>query len=445
MTANMISAARIVSFRTGSFQNDTRGSIAVIFSLSLVVLLGFAGAAVDYGTAYRVDDQMRAAADSASLSVVSKGTPSFDAAAAMTADGPVPGAAAAAISFFNDALAGQDRGALPADVAATVIKTGTTITATVTFTAQVPAHFMGLLGVNDIAVSDRSVSVNGTPAFIDFYLLLDNSPSMGIAATPADIATMVANTPDQCGFACHDLSGKADYYTLAHKLGVTTRIDVLRKATQKLMETAAATATVANQFQMSIDTFNLSTQSIAKLTPDLAKVKADAAAIDLMAVAAQGWNNDRDTDFEVALNDTTAKVLATGISGTGVTSADPQKIVFLVTDGVSDQVLSTAGSIVAGANSQPGGDRLIQATDPDLCSAMKAKGVKMAVIYTTYFPLPTNGFYNNYVAPWRDEINPKLKACASPGYFFEVGPNQGIDEAMKTLFLKAVAEARITS
>ena len=132
-------------------------------------------------------------------------------------------------------------------------------------------------------------------------------------------------------------------------------------------------------------------------------------------------------------------------SGSGLSSDDPPKVVFLVTDGVSDTVASTHPDTVAGASSFPGGDRLIEAFNPTLCAAMKARGVKMAVIYTTFQPLPTNTFYTHWVQPWQDEINPNIKACASPGFFFEVAPKQGIDQAMRTLFLKAVAEARITS
>ena len=67
---------------------------------------------------------------------------------------------------------------------------------------------------------------------------------------------MVANTPDQCAFACHDLSASPnDYYGLAKKLGVQMRIDVMRQATQKLMDTATTEATVSSQFRMAIYTF----------------------------------------------------------------------------------------------------------------------------------------------------------------------------------------------
>ena len=66
------------------------------------------------------------------------------------------------------------------------------------------------------------------PQYIDFYLLLDNSPSMGVGATPTDVSKMVNNTSDKCAFACHDLNDNNNYYKLAKTLGVTTRIDVLR-------------------------------------------------------------------------------------------------------------------------------------------------------------------------------------------------------------------------
>ena len=442
MTATYLSLARIVQNRTAAFQNDTQGSIALIFSLCLIVLIGFAGSAIDFGNSYRMRQEMWAAADAASLSAVATGSEGYAIAVAQIGDGEVKKAEELALSAFYASLFAQHPGLGLANATAKVVKTGGAITATIDFNANVPAHFMGLVGFNDIPVEGHATSVNGSAAFVDFYLLLDNSPSMGIAATQNDIDTMVNATG--CAFACHetDKAPGTDNYGIAKKLGVTTRIDVLREATQKLMDTAAATATVPNQFQMSIDTFNMTTQSIVKLTPDLAQAKADAAGIDLMVVPAQGWNNDRDTDFEVALNDTTKKVPA---SDSGVDAAHTQKVVFFVTDGVSDQVLSSAGSIVAGASSLPGGDRLIQASDPDLCSKMKEKGIKVAVIYTTYLPIVSNGFYMAFVNPWVNEINPKLKACATPGYFFEVGPNQGIDTAMKELFLKAVADARLSS
>ena len=286
MNRRSISATGFVPKQVAAFGNDTRGAVAIIFSLCLFMLLALIGGAVDLGTAYRQRDMQLTAADAASLSVVANGSDSYNLAAAMTTDGPVARAEAAAKATFLGEIADQD-GPISVVPSATVIKQGATVTATVSFTAKIPSHFRGLFGMDTIALTGHATSVNGTPAFIDFYLLLDNSPSMGIAATPGDIATMVAGTPEQCAFACHEADKEGhDYYTKAHDLGVTTRIDVLRQATQKLMDTASTTASVPGQFRMSIDTFNIDLHAISPLTTDLAAAKVDAAAIDLMEVPA---------------------------------------------------------------------------------------------------------------------------------------------------------------
>jgi hypothetical protein len=37
-----------------------------------------------------------------------------------------------------------------------------------------------------------------------------------------------------------------------------------------------------------------------------------------------------------------------------------------------------------------------------------------------------------------------MQSCASPGFYFEVSPTQGISDAMNALFKKALADARIS-
>jgi hypothetical protein len=174
------------------------------------------------------------------------------------------------------------------------------------------------------------------PLYIDFYLLLDNSPSMGVGATPADVATMVSHTSDSCAFACHDLNDKNNYYNLAKSLGVTTRIDVLRSATQQLMDTAAATQTFSSQFRVAIYDFggSSSTQGLRalfSLSSSLSSAKSAAGNIDLMTVNGQGQNSDQDTGFTSILP---AVNLVISAPGSGTTGA-PQKILFFVSDGVS--------------------------------------------------------------------------------------------------------------
>jgi hypothetical protein len=38
-----------------------------------------------------------------------------------------------------------------------------------------------------------------------------------------------------------------------------------------------------------------------------------------------------------------------------------------------------------------------------------------------------------------------MSQCATPGFYFEVSPTEGISEAMEALFLKVIASPRITS
>jgi hypothetical protein len=78
------------------------------------------------------------------------------------------------------------------------------------------------------------------------------------------------------------------------------------------------------------------------------------------------------------------------------------------------------------------------------CAALKNRGVKIAVRYTTYLPLPTNPWYNAWIAPFAGQIAANMQDCASPGFYFEVSPSQGISDAMNAVFKKAVAQARLT-
>jgi hypothetical protein len=255
---------------------------------------------------------------------------------------------------------------------------------------------------------------------------------MGVAATPADIATMIANTPDQCAFACHDLSNANNYYALAKTLGVTTRIDVLRTATQQLMDTATSALAYPGQYRMAIYTFgtsatNLGLTTITSLTSSLSSAKTAAANIDLMAVPNQSYNNDQDTDYNSIMPAVNNVIPA---PGDGLSSVTPQKVLFFVSDGVSD--------------ANVGGVRTIAPINPALCTAIKNRGIRIALLYTTYLPLPTNAFYNTYVAPFSSTIGPTMQSCASPGLYFEVSPTQGIPEAMSALFQKVLLQARLT-
>ena len=430
------------------FRRDQRGNIAVIFALSLVPVLSSIGCAIDYSRATQIRSKLQAAIDAASVGSVSKKSPAFIAAGSMTSDGPIPAGVTDATNIFNGNMSGTSGYTLNS-MSAAVTKSGGIVTSTTTFSAEVPTTFMNVAGKTAMTVTGTSTSVTTMPLYIDFYLLLDNSPSMGVGATPADVATMVNNTPDRCAFACHDLNDSNNYYRLAKTLGVTTRIDVLRTATQQLMDTAASTQTYSSQFRMAIYDFggsahNAGLRALFSLSSSLSSAKTAAGNIDLMTVNGQNDNNDQDTNYTDVFPAINSAISAPGAG----TSSAPQKYLFFVSDGVADEN-------IGGACLKPRtGGRCQSPINPALCTAIKSRGIKIAVLYTTYLALPTNAWYNTWIAPFNlgpygpspnSEIAQNMESCASPGLYFEVSPTQGISQAMNTLFQKAVADARISS
>jgi Flp pilus assembly protein TadG len=438
------------------FRVAERGNVVITFALALIPVAGAVGAAVDYSRSNNYRSQLQAAADAASVGSVAKSSPAIKAAGTMYSDGTIDAGVTDAQNIFDAQVALKSGFWNNLQRSATVIKSGSAVTSTVQFSAQVPTSFMGLFGKTSMAITGTSKASNALPTYIDFYLLLDNTPSMGVGATTADINTMVNATQNNssdasCAFACHDLSKYPnDYYSLAKSLGVTMRIDVLRTATQQLMDTAKSTELFSDQFRMAIYTFgssatNASLTTIQSLTSNLTTAKSSAASIDLMTVPYQNYADDTDTNLGSALTDINSAISNPG-SGS---SSSPQKYLFFVSDGVADRVNGNPGcsqAVTNGNDPQTGKNyvRCQEPLDPSYCTTIKNRGIKIAVLYTTYLALPTNAWYNTWISPFASQIATNMQNCASPGLYFEVSPSQGISDAMNALFQKAVAEAHIT-
>jgi Flp pilus assembly protein TadG len=423
-------------------RRDERGSMALMMGLMAVPLLFAVGAGVDYGTANMSKAKLDAIADTAALAAVDHQNITSTAAAAQTV----------AENVFN-AEATNLPNVSVSNLTATVTDSTTGRTALVNYTATKTNLFMGLFGYPTTTISGSSTAQAGLTTNIDFYLLLDNSPSMNIAATSAGIATMVANTTAQggCAFACHESDpaadnlgnkGGVDNYTLAQNLGVVTRMQNLATATQALMSSATSMEGSNNQqYQMGIYTFNGSgLNTIQLLTSNLTNAENAAANINVEEVYSNNYltksnsNNDTDTDFESAMS---AINTIMPLPGTGTPSSTPQEVLFIVTDGVDDEISSSCSQTFDG-------NRCQQPFDTTWCTTVKNRGIQIAVLYTEYLPLPTNTWYNNWIAPFQSQISPNLQSCASTGMFFTVTTDGDITAAMQTLFQQAVAAARLT-
>jgi hypothetical protein len=411
-------------------------------ALLLVPLVGAAGMAIDVSNAVSIRNELYSNADAAAAGSLAEKSPGMAAAMIMPNDGTVSLAEADAKKLFFSQQ--QNDGSLQ-DVAVNVnigvTKLNNVVTSNVTFTANIPTTFMRVLGQNSISVSGNASAQNQLATYIDFYMLLDNTPSMGVGATPTDVATMVAKTPDQCAFACHQMDTANNYYALAKALKVTLRIDVVREATKTLTQTATTTRTAADQYRMAVYTFGAAAEKagltmVSGLSSDMTQVSQYTDAVDLMTTPSQNYNNDEQTSFDTVLTQLNADIAA---PGNGTSSQSPQKVVFFVTDGVGD-------SNKPNTCTQPTtGGRCQEPIDTSFCQPLKNRGIKIAVLYTTYLPLPQNAWYNQWIAPFQNTIGTKMQSCASPGYYFEVSPTQGISAAMNALFLRILQNPRLTN
>jgi Flp pilus assembly protein TadG len=428
-----------------SFIGNRKGSVTLIFSLSVVVLLATVGLAVDYTNVSRAREQLNAAADSAALSAVSK-------QAMANFPGTDKGVGAAKAVFQAQANTANSVTINSVDVQ--VVQTGVVIAATLTYSATIQNTYGPFVHVPTWTFTGRAQATTKMPAYVDFYLLLDNSPSMGVAATTADIAKMVSLTPDSCAFGCHQQNSNGtdnvnDYYHLARNNSVTMRIDVLRTATQSLTTTAQQTETLPNQFRMGVYEFaydgklptnsNPALTTIMSLSSNLAAVQTAASAIDLVYSYQDQRDDQSSFDFALPAINTVMSDPGNGTSQAIGPNA-PQAFLFFVTDGAEDEPGTPYGK--SGNTGQ--GARVIDAINPSLCTTIKNRGINIAVLYTSYLPLPTNAYYNAHIAPISNSIQSNLQQCASPGFFWSVSPSQGIADAMNAMFQAAIAKSRLT-
>jgi hypothetical protein len=131
--------------------------------------------------------------------------------------------------------------------------------------------------------------------------------------------------------------------------------------------------------------------------------------------------------------------------GTNNVGDTPQEVLFIVTDGQNDY---NPASRVYKPMDLSGAD----------CTAIKNRGIRIAVLYTVYMPLENNFWehtvepilgYTNGSVPYltsaaiTDKIATSLTTCASPGLYYAVSTNGDISAALNHLFQEAVATARL--
>ena len=491
------------------FGRDKRGVVAIMFALVLIGIALAVGLTLDYSRALQAKTALKSAADAAALAALSAVESDYVnnvGSAQMIQDAKT----AANLAFVANAgkyyseLAPAGSGATCGNPCITVTVNGLNVVATVGFQAYSPNLFGALASTPTMNISqmDSSASVaqEKLPAYANFYLLLDNTPSMGVGATSADIQNLINLTtnltatvngttyqnPNEaaCGFACHEVhpcsassppSGcgstqqsktyyetnvyapKFDYLTLARNNNVTLRIDALRQATQSLMSLAANIETanhIPNELQFAVYSFGASanaeqTCALAKIAPPSTSLStpcnADASVSgDTGALATQvGALDLMATDYQNQYGD----------QDTSFDTVVPalQKLLPAPGDGTSQASAQEYVIIVSDGvtDEYRNGSRVIAPINTALCTSLKNAGVQVATLYTTYYPIPNNSFYMQHVAPYNpgganDQLAAAMQSCASsPDLFQKVAVGGNISQALQNIFTKLLQRSRL--
>jgi Flp pilus assembly protein TadG len=174
------------------FWGSKRGNVALITAFMLIPLTVALGTAYDFTMAESRQDQIDGMADIATLGGV---TPTM-----MTKSNLV--AQAYSKNLFTSQIAtvnGVTYNVSDIDMTGSVDSGGTTVTRTmvINYKAASTNVFATLLGMPTFPLHGASTATSSAAPNIDFYLMLDTSPSMEIAATSTGIATMIANTQQE--------------------------------------------------------------------------------------------------------------------------------------------------------------------------------------------------------------------------------------------------------
>jgi Flp pilus assembly protein TadG len=491
------------------FRSNNSGNVAIITALAFLPLIAGIGCAIDYTGATMIKTKLQAAADAASLATVSTNSPVIPAAEAMSGNGNVSGGSTYATNFFNANLSTspENIGYTSLSPQATVSKSGTTVTSTITFTASVPTYFMGALGFKTVNISGSSTSSFTMPTYINFYLMLDVSGSMSFPSTTAEQTRLMAVDPDNfalypkgCTFACHFTAQNACTQSeqdtipavgtatnpfpggycqgfIISRLGTTPatgsitgnnvnwtnsqvsscstagttaciqlRADAVGYAVTALLSTAAASeqaSKVTNQYQVGLYPFIQYLYSYFPLTTNLTSTGSGS-----INYAASQLASLLDTGANASL----------GSGGTHFENAFPSMNSLITSVGTGASASSplpyvfliTDGS--QNYQTQWGGNwsgsNSATTLNTSLCTTLKNRGITIAILYIPYEPIqdPTT-FANSedfYANANIPNIPPDLQTCASTNFFYTASSPADITNALITMFEQAVSTAHVT-
>ena len=474
-----------------AFAKENNGNVAIIFGFSLIPLIGLVGLGTDYGVALTNKAKLDNAADAAAVSAVSTAkayVANNQNDSNLTSDAIAAGQTQAS-SFFT-----VDAGNLPFSTVPTPIisltfnTTNQTFYSTVSYSTTVQNHFGQVFGRSSTPIQGVSSASAQLPAYLDFYLLVDVSGSMGLPATQAGQTTLASNNGG-CQFACH-FPGQTSGYTYANQNGIQLRSGAVNSAVCGLL-VLASTPAVTHQYRVGLYPFITQMATLSSLTyadpaptvvtPTTNTIWNAAGCIPNISTpyyttssppvftslldtgTTQEYSNSDPstgtgsggTHFETIFSATQSTILH---FGNGATSSTSKPFVFLITDGMQNsQYYDTkknsiiyypgnpstfSGYSAAGfTGSSPA------AMDYTQCSALKSAGATISVLYIPYQNLTVGSQDQAETIAADDAISnlpTALTNCATTGYFYTANTPTDINNALQNMFNQAVAASHLT-
>lgn len=313
------------------FARDDRGVIAILCSMTIILLILSSGGTVDYGLAIQKRAELQQAADAAVLAAAKGAGDYLKANSGATEAEWKQVAEQTGLQTFLSNLSDPNVKA-SSSINIDVTNNEGEIQAVASFTGQHSTYFLKLINIDNIDVTGHAVASTGKNGFVRINYVVDLSPSMGIGATGSDQQTL--DNRIGCAIACHyeDTWGARDTLAAARASGATLRIDVVRNSIASMLQKFKSLSNGGDGYEIAIYGFSNSLINIIQPTTDIDAAITAAQNIELTGLVAQGGTNLRHSLQQ--LSEQSAN------SGDGSSTSERKIFTVLMTDGVENSIIN---------------------------------------------------------------------------------------------------------
>jgi Flp pilus assembly protein TadG len=171
-------------------RRDRRGGIALMFAILALPMAAMLGLAIDYARLDQTQGALYLAANSAALNAVK-----VAATGQVNNDANYVSEAQAAGAAWSGAQLGTAASQVSGLQTQVTVTPGATITVAVTLSGRTTPLFGRLFGISGYNVSATATAAVSTDPYLEVVMMLDNSSSMAMGATIADMTTLLSNSP----------------------------------------------------------------------------------------------------------------------------------------------------------------------------------------------------------------------------------------------------------